>query len=226
MNNGTDKNVIDTFDRIASLPNTWDHNQHYHNLILKNMPREKGKGLDIGCGTGEFTNIMIGKCTEVTGIDVSEQMIEEAKKRNPGSGITYLATSAESFLQEHKNTYTTIILIATLHHTDVAEIFSKVKESMVVGGRFIVLDILRSSSIVDAWYSLLSVVLNPIMMLIHTGNIGQSKEEKDAWEAHAQYDSHPSFKEVKQIADSVFGTYRIKKLLFWRYILIFEKEIG
>jgi ubiquinone/menaquinone biosynthesis C-methylase UbiE len=39
--------------------------------------------LDVGCGTGIFSDMANGKGAEVTGIDASDKLIEEAKLRNP-----------------------------------------------------------------------------------------------------------------------------------------------
>jgi ubiquinone/menaquinone biosynthesis C-methylase UbiE len=40
--------------------------------------------LDVGCGSGFFSDLAFKKGADVTGIDASEQLIEEAKKRNTG----------------------------------------------------------------------------------------------------------------------------------------------
>lgn len=38
--------------------------------------------LDVGCGTGYFSNLAYKQGAEVTGIDASEKLVEQAKKRN------------------------------------------------------------------------------------------------------------------------------------------------
>jgi ubiquinone/menaquinone biosynthesis C-methylase UbiE len=82
MDNGNDVNVIKQFDKIAFLPDKWDHNQQYQKYLLKNMPKNCNRILDAGCGTGELTKKLTHFSKEIIGIDVSENMINEAKKRN------------------------------------------------------------------------------------------------------------------------------------------------
>lgn len=53
----------------------------YSLQFLKNVNRLRL--LDIGCGSGLFSDLANGKGAEVTGIDASDKLIEQAKKRNP-----------------------------------------------------------------------------------------------------------------------------------------------
>lgn len=49
--------IREDFDRIAALEEPiWNHNSHYHKLLLRYIPDGCETGLDIGCGTGEFTS--------------------------------------------------------------------------------------------------------------------------------------------------------------------------
>jgi hypothetical protein len=38
MDNGNDVDVIKQFDKIALLPDKWDHNQQYQKYLLKHVP--------------------------------------------------------------------------------------------------------------------------------------------------------------------------------------------
>jgi predicted TPR repeat methyltransferase len=56
--------------------------------------------LDVGCGTGELTKRLTPYSTEVIGIDVSKNMINEARKRNSDDKINYINISVEKYLEE------------------------------------------------------------------------------------------------------------------------------
>ncbi len=47
------------------------------------QPKPSDKILDVGCGSGLFVNMAAKTGAEVTGFDATEQLIEEAKARNP-----------------------------------------------------------------------------------------------------------------------------------------------
>jgi SAM-dependent methyltransferase len=55
MENGPSPEVIRQFNRIALLPDRWDHNRQYHRFLLDHIVENRDSALDVGCGTGEFT---------------------------------------------------------------------------------------------------------------------------------------------------------------------------
>jgi hypothetical protein len=59
-------------------------------------------------------------------------------------------------------------------------------------------------------------------MLIKTGKLRTSKNEREAWAGHSQYDKYLTIIEIKNIAKRILGYAKIKKHLFWRYSLIYN----
>lgn len=58
---------------------SYKHNV-WRNLILNNSPKKEVlKVLDIGCGPGEFSIIMAEDGHEVTGVDITEEMLQQAR---------------------------------------------------------------------------------------------------------------------------------------------------
>jgi len=43
------------FDRIALLPESWDHNSELHEFLLAQLPARCEAALEVGCGTGAFS---------------------------------------------------------------------------------------------------------------------------------------------------------------------------
>jgi ubiquinone/menaquinone biosynthesis C-methylase UbiE len=80
MENGNDLNVIKQFDKIAFLPDKWDHNQQYQRYLVKSISKNCDYILDVGCGTGELTKKLTLFGKNIIGIDISENMLQEAKK--------------------------------------------------------------------------------------------------------------------------------------------------
>jgi ubiquinone/menaquinone biosynthesis C-methylase UbiE len=52
--------------------------------------------IDIGCGTGYFTQFLGSYCRSIVGIDISMDMIKYAVKNHKGSNIKYLIANAEN----------------------------------------------------------------------------------------------------------------------------------
>ncbi|UGV39737.1 class I SAM-dependent methyltransferase [Methanococcoides orientis] len=66
-------------------------------LFKNNFPKGKLEILDVGCGTGELSILLSQMGHHVTGIDLSEKMMEKGKlkARSKGLDITFLKGDAE-----------------------------------------------------------------------------------------------------------------------------------
>jgi 2-polyprenyl-3-methyl-5-hydroxy-6-metoxy-1,4-benzoquinol methylase len=222
MENGNDVNVIKQFDKIAYLPDKWDHNRQYQKYLIKNIPKNCNCILDVGCGTGELTKKLALFGKNITGIDVSENMLHEARKRNSDEKINYIKTSAENYLDETDKRFDIIISIAALHHMNEENILRKMKSRLNENGKILILDIVKNKTMFNYFLSILAAILNPIIMLIMNGRLKIDQNEREAWSGHSLYDKYLTIIEVKNIAKKVLGKVKIKRHLFWRYSLIYN----
>jgi 2-polyprenyl-3-methyl-5-hydroxy-6-metoxy-1,4-benzoquinol methylase len=221
MENGNNENVIKQFDRIAFLPDQWDHNQQYQNYLLKNIPPNCSCILDVGCGTGELTKKLVPYSYEIIGIDVSENMINEAVKRNSDRKINYINVSVEKYFEEIDRKFDVIISIASLHHMNEEKILETMKNRLTKDGKIIILDLVKGN-IVDYVVAIIAVPLSIILRLKNNGKIKVTKEQREAWEGHFHYDKYLTIKEVKNIVRKKLGKAKVKKHLFWRYSIVYK----
>ncbi|XP_078507148.1 putative methyltransferase DDB_G0268948 [Lissotriton helveticus] len=70
-----------------------------HDVILSYLEEKKGRpfelAVDVGCGSGQATNVLAAHFQKVLGIDISEAQIEEAKRVGSPSNVSYLVAAAE-----------------------------------------------------------------------------------------------------------------------------------
>ena len=224
MDNGRTKEVISQFDEIAKLPDYWDHNQQYQDYLLKQIKDNQNYGLDIGCGTGELTKKLALQCRKAIGIDISKAMIEEAKKRSNNTNIEFLNIDIDSFLNESMDMYDVIISIATFHHLDMETTLMKLKSKLNANGMILILDLYKNATIFEYLLSLVATICNPFIYLIRRGSFRNTKEEREAWKDHFQYDKYNTVKEIKETARKTLGNVKIRHHLFWRYSLIYIKN--
>jgi 2-polyprenyl-3-methyl-5-hydroxy-6-metoxy-1,4-benzoquinol methylase len=222
MDNGNDLNVIKQFDTIAFLPDRWDHNRQYQKHLLKNIPENCRRILDAGCGTGELTKRLTRFSKEVTGIDVSENMINEAKKRNHDERIDYIKISVEKYLEETEKQFDVIISIAALHHMNEEEILKIMKTKLTKNGKILILDLVKTKTIQEWILGITAALLNPLIMLLMRGRMRITREEKEAWAGHFQYDKYLTTGEVKAIVKRSLGKGKVKRHFFWRYSIIYQ----
>src|SRR5262245_27009546 len=59
----------------------WNHNEHFHGWILRNLPAGRRAAVDVGCGTGVLAGKLAPHFACVTGIDADEGMAAAASAR-------------------------------------------------------------------------------------------------------------------------------------------------
>ena len=75
--------------------------------------RRGGTGIDVGCGNGRHTTLLVGRCERVVGVDVSRSLLEIA--RETASHASFLEADG-THLPLGTNTVRTAVCIATIHH--------------------------------------------------------------------------------------------------------------
>jgi ubiquinone/menaquinone biosynthesis C-methylase UbiE len=75
--------VADTYDHHYDHYRGRNYHTHISNFLIKALP-EKGELLDIGCGTGLFVEKYIRHGGKAAGLDISQKMVEQARRRCPG----------------------------------------------------------------------------------------------------------------------------------------------
>lgn len=81
---------MEYFDRIAGRYDSWYRtktgsyvDRTEKRLIFSMMRSKKGKALDLGCGTGNYTVELHKRGFDVVGVDLSEKMLEIARGKLP-----------------------------------------------------------------------------------------------------------------------------------------------
>lgn len=105
-------------------------------LIKHINPKEDEIFLDIGCGTGNYTNELAKKGLRLIGIDPSEKMLEQARLKN--ASVDWRMGTAEKIeLPDH--TFNGVIASLTIHHwSDLQKGFSELQRVLKPEGRIVV----------------------------------------------------------------------------------------
>ena len=90
--------VIEFFDRCAP---SWDaeliRSDRKINIILDNAGVKEGsRVLDVACGTGVLIPDYISRGADVTGIDISPEMIKLAEQKYAGTGVRFICGDVEA----------------------------------------------------------------------------------------------------------------------------------
>jgi ubiquinone/menaquinone biosynthesis C-methylase UbiE len=195
----------------------WNHNSHYHNYLLRQLPIEVERILDVGCGQGLFASKVANKVERVDAVDVDRATIEEAVKKHSASNIYYQqADFLETDLPE--NTYDAIVAIASVHHMDLSEVLQKMRRLLRPSGKLLILGLYRETSILDYIYSAISIPLNLIYLNWH-----RRSNERSLDIAPTRF-PQLSLPQITSVATSLIPGCKIRRHLFWRYSLIWQKS--
>ena len=128
------KEIIAFFDSLAS---GWDeYNTRNEEVIAEILERsgirEGIKVLDVACGTGVLFPDYQKAGAEITGIDISENMVNAAKKKFPG--ISVICGDATDYPFEEK--FDVIMIYNAFPHFDEPErLIANLAESLAPSGR-------------------------------------------------------------------------------------------
>ncbi|MDP1834058.1 MAG: class I SAM-dependent methyltransferase [Candidatus Moranbacteria bacterium] len=131
MERDKNKQVIGIYNKIAKkYAEAFDNDRsddRYVDRLLACLGRN-GRILDLGCGTGRLAGYMQAKGFEVVGVDLSEKMLEIAKRKHPGIGFI-LADMRELELEE--KSFDAVCLAYSIFHFEKPEAREILKKANV-----------------------------------------------------------------------------------------------
>ncbi|WP_309133393.1 class I SAM-dependent methyltransferase [Cellulomonas sp.] len=147
---------------MTSDAGRWNHNVHYHPLVLGAVPPAARTALDVGCGEGMLARHLRTVVPQVTGIDLHAPSLAEA--RAAGGDVTYV----EGDVLTHPfmpGSFDVVASVATLHHLDARAGLLRLAALVRPGGRLVVVGLARPSGPADVLPEAAGLVLGPLARL-------------------------------------------------------------
>jgi SAM-dependent methyltransferase len=213
------------FDRIALLSGErWNHNSHYHEFLLRQIPLRCKLSLDIGCGTGAFSRLLADRSEHIVALDLSPQMIQVARERSDGYSNIDFQVADVTMWEFPVAQFDCVASIATLHHLPLAETLTRMRDALRAGGVLVVLDLYQEEGWADLLTSAVATIVHKVLFLLRTGRLTEPRAVREAWAEHGQHDSYLTLAEIRRICASVLPGARVRKHLLWRYSITWSKE--
>ncbi|WP_078857903.1 class I SAM-dependent methyltransferase [Streptomyces sp. NRRL F-4474] len=205
----------------------FNHNDHYHDLLLRELPKSCRRALEVGCGAGRFAQKIALEGIEVDAIDLDEHVVAAARKQSstldlPGrirfqqADITRLTLAP--------NTYDYIACLASIHHVPF-ETVQKLRASLTANGVLVILGCYREATLWGHTVSLLAIPVNAVWRtaVFFRENWPGSRADQGALSPSAPV-ALPSMSlaEIREKSSAYLPNRRIRRLLFWRYLLVFR----
>ncbi|MQS07684.1 class I SAM-dependent methyltransferase [Streptomyces alkaliphilus] len=192
----------------------FDHNDHYHRLLLRHVPTGCRTALDVGCGTGRFARRLADRGIAVDAMDRSKAVIRAARAAGTRPGLRFhhrdLAVAGPP-----GEGYDFISCPASLHHMPFATL-TVLRDALAPGGVLAVLGCHRDASAVDRTWSLAAVPVNAAARLAVAGGAGPPPGTVAA----PVVEPRMTMEEVRREAADLLPAFTLRRLLFWRHLLL------
>ncbi|GAA4550174.1 class I SAM-dependent methyltransferase [Amycolatopsis samaneae] len=201
----------------------FNHNHHYHPLLLGLVPPGPGTALDVGCGSGRFARRLAAAGMTVDALDTSAEMVETAGALgSPGPGkITYrhADVTTEPLPEGH---YDFISCLASLHHVPFGTV-TTLRRALAPGGVLAVLGLGRPSAPVDWGMWVAASPVNVLARLVVAAG-DRLNGGPDPGPVAPVRDESASMAEIRRESARLLPGSRVRTLLFWRYLLTYREQ--
>jgi SAM-dependent methyltransferase len=190
----------------------WNHNLHYHRLILDEVPAGARTALDVGTGDGLLARDLHRIVPDVTAIDLAADVLERARAEDADVHWVRGDVFTHPFAIE---SFDVVASIAVLHHfPDLEAGLRRLAELTAPGGLLAVVGLARSTSLVDLAYDVAGTAQHQYL-----------SRRRGFWDHTAPTVWPPphSYREVRHLATQVLPGARWRRLPLWRYALLWHK---
>lgn len=190
----------------------WNHNTHYHPVILDAVPPGCRRALDIGCGEGTLTRELRRIVPEVVGIDNDHASIAAAQTNPDARDVHYVEGDVLTYRFEPAS-LDLITAVASLHHMDAEATLVRIGRLLRSAGVLAVIGLARSWRAALA-IDVATIIPNGIRLL----RVGYCEHPSPiVWPPPESYTS------MRRIAARVLPDAQFQRRLYWRYTLVWIK---
>jgi ubiquinone/menaquinone biosynthesis C-methylase UbiE len=206
----------------------WDHNAYYHRLLLRHLPHPCNRVLDVGCGAGAFAVELAKRAEHVDALDRSPGMIDEAKRVAPPNVTCILADVLQDPLPDAR--YDAIVSITALHHTPLEEVLPRLAGALRPGGVLAAVALPQSDLPQELPTELAAVIgyrlFGAAFAILRASGRGRwYAMERSHAIMPVVLDPSLTTRQVRQQVSALLPGAHVRRLVFWRYFLLWQKPI-
>lgn len=190
------------------------------------MPQHCRRALDVGCGAGAFAAQLAPLAEHVDAVDRSAEMIEQARSATPSNVSCVLADVLADSLPAMN--YDAIFSISALHHMPLQDALSVLAAALRPGGILAAIALprrdLRRELPVEIAATLGHHLFGAVFLTKKLlGGKGSFAKDSTCSTMPVVLNPPLTTREVAEQAAAVLPGVRVRRLVFWRYLLVWQK---
>lgn len=199
------------------MPSPFDGNAVYHRLVLDALPPGIHRALEFGCGSGRLARALRSRVACVTAIDSDRTILEHAQADDT-ERIEYLHGDFLTHPFEPAS-FDAVVSIAALHHMSSNRAFARTAEILKPGGTLALVGLAKSRHPKDLAMDLAGFVSRWVR---HAGR-RDSAQTRSTIAPPIVWPPPESYQEVRRKAERALPGVRYRRLLLFRYALLWTK---
>jgi 2-polyprenyl-3-methyl-5-hydroxy-6-metoxy-1,4-benzoquinol methylase len=138
------------FDELAELFRIFaaDTDRIYRDFVSAAVPdlsaRPGSRAVDLGCGSGRFTDLLAARNGEVLGVDIARRELEMARAEHPQPHVAFDQRSLLDVTPVADGRFDLVFSVNTVHHLSAHQVVLPHLRTLVAPGRYlVVIDIIN-----------------------------------------------------------------------------------
>jgi len=190
----------------------WNHNIHYHDLVLRSIAPGCGRALDVGCGEGLLAGRLAHHCQEVTAIDIDRETISRARAGGSDNRIKFVEGDVMTY-PFPDGSFELITAVATMHHLPLRPALTRFRDLLKPAGMLAVIGLYRANTLADYAFSAAAFPVSWIFRLLRGhARVGAPVQ-----------DPRETLREIRSACHALLPGVSLRRQLFFRYSLIWRK---
>lgn len=147
----------------------WNHNIHYHDIVLGSIPADCCRALDVGCGQGLLARRLAERCGEVIALDIDQGVLHRAKEDCPPEKHIIFLLADVMTNPFSLGSFDFIAAVATLHHLPLRPALKLFRSLLRPGGRLAIIGLYRGRGLRDYPVTSIAFPASWILRCFHRG---------------------------------------------------------
>jgi len=194
----------------------WNHNSHYHRVVLRAIPDAARSAIDVGFGDGDLVRALAERVHRVVGVDADVGVVQRARTSGLDASGDVTVMRADVLRARFPNEpFDVVACIAVVHHLPLEAGLERLRDLTAPGGVLVIVGLAREHSAWDWIVTALAVPANRIARMLR-GEFQHGSPIADPQE---------SYGEVRAAAKRILPGVRYRRRLYWRYTLVWRRPV-